>query len=194
MLLKKNKYCITFFIIGGLISFALTYWLIDYSHNKQVSKKPLINAKDNLSQVIGAVNKETIIREEIYYKKCKHLIIREIMNDGYFQGLTLENLQDYYPKNQGWNIYRTDDNEFIFSRNIDDICPDDKQFRHIGVTGEFVAVFEGPIGVEGRMIDQLDIKVSQLPEEWQEKVMKGELDFSSEKELLEALDSIDEYE
>jgi fatty acid/phospholipid biosynthesis enzyme len=70
----------------------------------------------------------------------------------------------------------------------------DAKKRHLGVAGEFVSIIEGPVGVDGEVLEILDIKVANLPKEWQEKVRKGELDFSSEQELLEALDSIDEYE
>lgn len=46
----------------------------------------------------------------------------------------------------------------------------------------------------GEQIKVLDVLVDSLPVEWQVKVRQGELGFVSEADLLQALDSIDEYE
>lgn len=191
MFMKRLGWIGITFIAAWLVSFALSYWFSQTAFWQDYVKKPLVeqNLSPNQAQAVDTIPGQTKIKEEIYYTKCKHLIQREILAEVEYPGADEETL-----KSAGWTLYHNRDGSITIFKNVDGLCPEDAQKRHLGVSGEFVSIVQGPVGVDGELLQVLDIKVSRLPKEWQEKVRKGELDFSSEQELLEALDSIDEYE
>jgi len=191
--LKKYRYILITFAATLLISFGLVYLLVDSLYSHQVEKKPWNNNENNnfsSSQPVGVISLDTRINELIYYKKCRHLLIREDVQNEYLNdGVDLETL-----KVQGWTVIHDGDKKISLFKELEQLCPDCAEKRHLGPAGENVAIFEGPVGVPGKRLEVLNIKINSLPPEWQEKVRKGTLGFSSEQELLEALDSIDEYQ
>lgn len=191
MFLKRIGWMGVTFIVAGLVSFAVVFWLSNSSFWHDVVKKPLEEQKleINQAQTVGMIPGNTKIIEEIYYTRCKHLEQREIIAEDVYPGFDEEAL-----KSAGWTLYHNNDGSITIFKNVDGLCSNDVNKRHLGISGEYVSILEGPVGVEGDPLEVLDIKIARLPKEWQEKVRKGELDFSSEQELLEALDSIDEYE
>lgn len=64
---------------------------------------------------------------------------------------------------------------------------------HLGLANGKVAVFQGPAGGNGPLIRELPISWDSLPPQWQEDIQQGLIEFKNEKELKEALDSLDEY-
>lgn len=191
MSFKRIGWLVIVFAGAWLISFALSFWVANSSFWQDVVKKPLANQNIEMgqAQTVGMIPGDTKIKEEIYYSRCKHLEKREIIAADVYPGSNEEELEA-----QGWTIYHHDDGSITIFKNVDGLCTEDRKKRHLGVSGEYVSVLEGPVGVSGDVLQVLDIKVAKLPKEWQDKVRKGELSFSSEQELLEALDSIDEYE
>lgn len=190
MLFKPYKQIIFTAFISGVLFFCVGYWASDSLFFQQVMKKPF----DRLET--GVFRLETVkktpgyvrLREQVYYQKCRHLVNREVDKEDLLYGLSIEEL-----KAQGWSVYENGDETVIF-KLVNEVCPEDKKKRHLGAAGDYVAVFEGPVGVAGEQIEVLDVLVDSLPVEWQVKVRQGELGFVSEADLLQALDSIDEYE
>jgi len=188
--LRKYGWAVIIFFATWMISFGLSFWLVKSVFWQDAVQKPLDqqNLEAGQTQVVGLIPQNTRVIEEIYYLKCQHLKKREIL------AAELPELSEQALKGQGWAVYHNNDHSITIFKNVDGLCPEDANKRHLGVSNGFVAIFEGPVGTPGKMLEVLDIKVERLPKEWQEKVKKGELNFSSEQELLEALDSIDEYE
>lgn len=193
MFLKRVGWIGIVFAAAWLVSFALAYWAANLPFWQDYVQKPLTEENQETdqaqAQAVGLIPGDTRIKEEIYYSRCKHLIQREIMAEDEYPGVDEETL-----KAEGWTLYHNHDQSITIFKTVDKLCPEDAKKRHLGVSGEYVSIMEGPVGVDGDLLEVLDIKVANLPKEWQEKVKKGELNFSSEQELLEALDSIDEYE
>ncbi len=191
MLLKKIGWMGIVFLSAWLMSFGLSFWIANSPRWQDAFKKPLEspNLETGQSQTVGIIPAKTKIIEQIYYTKCHHLTKREILASELLPEANEQTL-----KKEGWAIYHNSDGSITISKNVEGVCPEDMKKRHLGVSGEYVAIYEGPVGVPGKLLKVLDVKVAKLPKEWQEKVKKGELNFSSEEELLQALDSIDEYE
>lgn len=178
-----------FFIVSFTVSFLFadhTFW--DNEVKKPLHGKNLMGAQ---TQTVGTIPENTLIKEEVYYTQCQHLVQREILAGEIYPGADEDALRA-----SGWALYHNSNSEqgITIFKNIDDLCPEDEHKRHLGVAGEYVAVLKGPVGVNGDLIEVLDVRIDRLPAEWQMKVKEGTLNFSSEQELLEALDSIDEYE
>ncbi|MGI6712708.1 MAG: hypothetical protein ACOX4L_08355 [Bacillota bacterium] len=189
MFIKKYRHIVINFLIAWIISFGLAYCIFSFVFLNQAGKKPM--DKNNIStiQTLSTITCDTKVKEQVYFKKCKHMVTKNEVQNKYCNGQSVQNLKD-----QGWAVFYEGDKKITIFKELDQLCPDCATKRHLGVQGEFVAVIEGPVGIPGKQLEVLSIKISSLPHEWQEKVRKGELGFSSEDELLEALDSIDEYE
>lgn len=124
------------------------------------------------------------------YTLCGHW---EPLNLGNYKDLSPEKLKDIFPSKQGWRIEDTGE-KIIVTKEINALCPEDEKKRHLGCFGEYVAVIKGPPGVDGGIIEVTEIKVAELPQPFRKEAEQGNLDFSNAQNLLEALDSLDEYE
>ncbi|MDK2820174.1 MAG: hypothetical protein PWP31_139 [Clostridia bacterium] len=65
--------------------------------------------------------------------------------------------------------------------------------RHLAVKDGYIVIYEGPNGSQGKLLTVTDYKIDSLPVDWQNRIKNGQAEFNSENELLEALDSLDEY-
>lgn len=194
MFLRSFRQIVFAGFLVWILSAGMGYFSYQGFNWKPDFKKLFVNnSGTNQIEPTGQVPVGTSVKEEIFYQKCRHLVARYVFSSETSIGLSEQVLEQHYTRAEGWSRNQTG-NEIVFYREVDDICPEDSEKRHLGALGENVAIYAGPIGVDGPLIERLNIRIDRLPLEWQEKVIKGELDFSSEKELLEALDSIDEYE
>ncbi|WP_227765820.1 hypothetical protein [Zhaonella formicivorans] len=187
--MKWDKYSYIYLALGiiAILSFTLFYFIT-----------PGLIAPDFTSEIKetepASVKDESLGLVEIYkhYEICNHTVkeqeFKTILDDK-----RLAELKIQFPSEEGWSI-ESNLNSVRIERRIDELCPEDAEKRHLAAAGEFLAVFKGPVGVNGGLERITDIRIQSLPAEWQEKVYRGLLDFSSEAELLEALDSLDEYE
>lgn len=130
---------------------------------------------------------------ELYklYSICDHLI-KQTEYEINLNGLKELDLFNKYSEDAGWKIAIEDEN-IRLTQKIDGLCPKDGNARYLGVQNGFLSIYQGPAFLEGPLVKITDIQVDNLPLEWQEKVYNKTLEFSNESELLEALDSLDEY-
>lgn len=185
-MIKKNKYLFYilgfFAIISAVIIFSFTSGLIT------IQEFP----EDEKGQWSKALAKNWSMVEILrHYTLCDHTTREEFYID--ISQHNLAQLQAIYPAQEGWSL-RQDPEGIRFSQELAELCPDDEKKRHLAVVGDYLAVFKGPVGVKGFLERITDIRIDSLPMEWQEKVYEGLLTFADEAELLEALDSLDEYQ
>lgn len=126
------------------------------------------------------------------YSTCGHLIkqAEDEINLGEQKEI---DLGSEYPEDAGWNVVIEGESIKLIQK-LEGLCPKDEGVRWLGVQKGFLAIFQGPAYLDGPLLKITDIKVEGLPLEWQEKVYNKTLEFSTEFELLEALDSLDEYQ
>jgi hypothetical protein len=177
--------------LAFIVSFSVSLLFADHAFWDNEVKKPLSgkNLKAGQTLTVGEIPENSPITEEIYYTQCQHLIQRKVLAGEEYPGADEDALRA-----SGWALYHNSNQDITIFKNIDGLCPKDEHKRHLGVAGEYVAVVKGPVGANGDLVEILDVRIDRLPEEWQTRVKAGNLNFSSEQELLEALDSIDEYE
>ena len=138
------------------------------------------------------VNKDSKIMYGTLFSLCQHLIEQKLPADIY--GLNVNELLKRFPPDEGWVLDNLNTNRVLLYQKVEGLCPDDTLKRHLGTKGNYVAVFRGPIGINGGLERVTTIKLEQLPPEFKLKLINGEMDFLNEDELMDALDSIDEYE
>ena len=188
MLWHKYKHIIFSFAIATIFSFILVYLgSINFFSGPPVSEATSSNGTGKVVED----NTMVVIQEK--YTLCGHLVSADYANDLKLSGLGQEAVEARFSDKKGWNVDWQKTNMLIISRQIEGYCPEDAPKRHLADLNGFVAVYRGPSSSD-KMIERVtDIKVENLSEEWREKIKRDELEFGSEKEMLEALDSFDEF-
>ena len=130
-----------------------------------------------------------VVEAQRLYDICGHT---EPLNLGSINNVSINELQEKFPAEEGWNI-EEEGNRLVLTQRLNTLCGKCERERHLGAFGEYVAVIKGPPGVNGGYLEVTNIKIKDLPPQWQEMVKKGRLNFPSAEKLLEALDSLDEY-
>jgi len=134
------------------------------------------------------VSEQTMIREEIYYTNCRHLESRLLVNDPAFVNKSFEELGQ-----EGWNLFWAEGGLAVAFKEVAQLCPADENKRHIGEYNGRIAIFSGPAGSEGQLIEELGIPLEHLYPEWQDKLAEGGIGFENQEDLLAALDNLDEF-
>lgn len=73
-------------------------------------------------------------------------------------------------------------------------CATGKRAIKLGVAGDYLGVYRKTFDGEEILERVTQIQVNELPMEWQALLLEGKLVFDDEVSLLEALDSLDEYQ
>ena len=184
---KNNLLLILFicFIVSGLVG----NYFAGISPSTESGKKSQAVQKPFTQQV---VKKDSKIIFGNLYSSCQHLIEQTVPVDIY--GLNVNELLRRFSPDDGWVVDNLNSNRIVIYQNVEGLCPDDASKRHLGSKGDYVAVFRGPIGINGGLERVTTIKLDQLPQQFEQKLINGELDFANENELMDALDTIDEYD
>ncbi|HBT46634.1 MAG TPA: hypothetical protein DEA73_01945 [Peptococcaceae bacterium] len=104
-----------------------------------------------------------------------------------------EELEEAFPPEEGWTLRQEGGGRIVISQEVPGLCPADAGKFHLAELDGWVAVYRGPAGASGLLEKVLDVEISRLPVYWQERIRAGTAEFSSEEELGQALDSLDEY-
>jgi hypothetical protein len=134
---------------------------------------------------------EVVVQD--YYRLCGHTLPGTLP-----PGLTLSHfsyteLLQTYTLLQGWQVTAPVHGRLVLTRQKDELCPEDQKQRHLGLVGDYVAVYFGPPGSAGKVERVTEIKAGILPLGLGEKIQRGQFGFADEASLLQALDSLEEY-
>ena len=173
------------FVLSGLVG---NY----YSNNINSQSKNDETLQSTKPYEAQQVSQSTDIVYGIYYLSCNHLI--KGTPDASIIGQNIDSLVKKYPPEDGWVVDNLNPKHILIYKKQTGLCPNDIGKRHLGIQGEYVAVYRGPVGINAGIERVTEIKVQQLPQEFREKVKLGLLDFANENELMEALDTIDEFQ
>jgi hypothetical protein len=152
-----------------------------------------------------------VLREQVEYLCGDSEIAYQGPMPRFIPGLEREQLSKKYPAEDGWMIDFQDPDMVVVSRPRDEFCPGHQMYRHLGIYDGKVAVFEGPLGFNGRMLRvEENLPVNILPPTLQVKlkqaenyheqppetrvVLQKELEFTDENALNVMLENLDELE
>ncbi|GAW92724.1 hypothetical protein [Calderihabitans maritimus] len=189
---KKYKHILIACSLASLVSFFLVYLASNNFFGTAKLQKPIFTPAAATSQDKGERANERKLLFQEYYAVCEHTITKEKEDIQHLDGLSVNELQQTFSQEEGWTVYEAGD-YIILSRQIEDLCPEDAKKRHLGAYGDYVAIIRGPVGIDGGVVSVTDVRIDSLPRPWQQQVREGTLNFGSVEELLEALDSLDEY-
>ncbi len=158
--------------------------------------------------------KPRVTPETVLYKEKEYLCgdlekISEEYAPGELLNLDKKALMEKFPASEGWAVNFTDPGLLTLTLKTDEFCPTHRKFRHIGLYHGLVAVYEGPLGyndkvlrVENIIAESLDpgfrIKLEQSMDLENQshsaaEKLREELEFSSDETLNAALENMDEH-
>lgn len=155
------------------------------------SKEAVDEPEAVASQVVNTedeIFKATYVERNLEYLGCGHTETTLLHNDSRFVGKTFSQLAD-----EGWEVSKIGSNKVRVYRQEEGICEADSHKRTLRLTANGVGVFEGPKDIEGKLLNEMVLDSSQLPDDLYDMLAAGGVEFNSEEELLETLESLDEY-
>ncbi|AVX21518.1 hypothetical protein SAMN02745885_02443 [Carboxydocella sporoproducens DSM 16521] len=125
------------------------------------------------------------------------------------KGLTEDRIKKQFSAQEGWEVEFPASTLLILRKRVDDFCPVHREYRHLGVEQGFLAIYHGPLGGGGLLLQREAIPVEQLPAElrsrlykvkqWQQLTeaekedLRRVLEFKNDGALNSFLDNLDEY-
>ncbi|MGQ9512341.1 hypothetical protein [Thermodesulfitimonas sp.] len=126
-------------------------------------------------------------------------------------GLRLAQLRERFPVSAGWRIEANLPAALRLVQKVDRFCPVHRRYRHLGLKDGWMAVFEGPLGFNQRVLRcEKDLPETALTPGLREKLhramrfrkqpmavqleLRQELEFRSEAALNAALENLDELQ
>ncbi len=134
------------------------------------------------------IDKNTLIRQDIYYLQSRRTISEIIPAPGELQGKNQAEIEAL-----GWNIFQAEGGQIVIYKETDALTPEDAPKRHLKLYRGKLAAFAGPSTARGPLLEELGIEPDYLSADWQEELNSGGIDFESPEDLLTALESLDEY-
>ncbi len=192
-------------VVIFLVCFASAYGL--YSKNGPIYK-PGTTAAGNAKEIRPAIGKDTLIYEEIRYA-CGDRATTKIPTTSDLIGMEFAALVREYPPEEGWSIDDTRENTLILARVEDRVCLYHRDYRHLGISDGYLAVYEGPLGCNHKVLLRENVQVENLPPELQNELamatdyenqtqdtqglLKSLYEFENEEKLNMALENFDEF-
>ncbi len=127
---------------------------------------------------------------------------------GELVGMDRDALFDKFPVTQGWIVNLNSPELLILTEKTDDLCPLHCQYRHLGLYQGSLAVYEGPLDYNGKVLRVENIPLESLDPDFMNKLeqatkferlsyhvpdeLREELEFDSDETLNAALENLDE--
>lgn len=202
---RNHQYIYVGMAVVFFLSFATAYGIYgrNWSPGLMSSQQPAAKKYEN-----PTVRTDTRINKEIRYA-CGDRVTTTIPTVSDFVGLDYQGVAKRFPVEEGWAIDDTVSNILTVYRLDPSICPYHRDFRHVGIADGYLAVYEGPLGYNYKVLQRENIPVSSLPPEMQQTLqaamdyrnqpvdtqgqLKQGLEFETEEKLNTMLENFDEY-
>lgn len=203
---KKNRDYLLYLGVAVvfMLSFATVYGLFGKG---MALYKPLV-ASGETKTVKPTITAETIIKKEIRYL-CGNRVSTRIPTTSDLIGLEFASLVRKYPPEKGWSIDDSVRNNLLLVYSEKRVCPYHQDFRHLGVSDGNLAVYEGLLGYNEKVLLREDIAILELPLELQTDLntamdynnqspdnqsrLKAMYEFETEGQLNSVLENFDEF-
>ncbi|MCL6634286.1 MAG: hypothetical protein K6T29_00745 [Peptococcaceae bacterium] len=125
------------------------------------------------------------------------------------RGMDRKALIGRFPAAEGWAVDFGNPGFLTITRRAEEFCPVHRDYRHLGCYHGLVAVYEGPLGFNDRLLKVENIPLESLSPEFRIKLeqamdfdkqarstvekLREELEFASEEALNAVLENLDEH-
>lgn len=194
--------------LGAVVIFMLSFATAYGVFGKGLTLYKPLAAKGEVKTVKPTVTAETVIKKEIRYV-CGDRVSTRIPTTSDLIGQEFTSLVQKFPPEQGWAIDDSVKNTLLLVRSEKQVCPYHQDFRHLGISDGNLAVYEGTLGYNQKVLLREDIAVSELPLELltdlntamdynnQSPDIQGRLkamyEFETESQLNSVLENFDEF-
>ncbi|KUK64114.1 MAG: hypothetical protein XD84_1715 [Desulfotomaculum sp. 46_80] len=175
---------------------------------REPAAKPLLSllASEGVSNQT-AIQDDDFIREEYEYLCGDVYIVYFGRPSDDLAGITSNRLRDKYPAESGWSIEKVE-KTVVLRKKCNELCPEHKAYRHLGIAEGRLAVYQGPLGCNKELLKTENVTVENLPAKFQKELeqamdfekqetavqdqLRKELEFTSESSLQAGLENLDE--
>lgn len=201
---NKRRIWLVGVLITGVIMATATYMLINLAPQRKPGR--LLEAAQATIQ--SKVTKNTLVKVEYDYL-CGNKELSETNVTPDLIGMGMNQLTQKFRADDGWAVSGDLPASFTLKKAEWDVCPVHRNYRHLGMAEGYLAIFEGPLGVDTTLLQKEDIKVASLPKELREQLaiaarFKGQspdtqsqlrenLEFAGDEQINAFLDNLDEY-
>lgn len=149
-----------------------------------------------------------VLKEENYYICGDVELVCQVPAPADMLGRDLKDLRSRYPEKSGWSVEIADEKLVVLRKSVDGFCGQHSLYRHLGMHRDRLAVFQGPLGFDQRLLRVEGKPVGDLPRPLREKLQKAreygrlpaeeksvlrtELEFIDQISLNSALENLDE--
>jgi hypothetical protein len=126
-------------------------------------------------------------------------------------GLDRQALAQKYSAGAGWTIKYDAGGLVVLTRAVDDFCSLHKDYRHLGIKQNALAIYQGPLGSDQKLLRlEEGKKIGMLPEDLKRSLemagnlavldgaardrLKSQLEFENEALLNSMLENLDEFD
>jgi len=115
-------------------------------------------------------------------------------------GMDLKDLRGKYPESSGWSVEMKDSKMVVLRKRVDDFCGQHSLYRHLGIHNDRLAVYQGPLGFnhrllrveENKKLEQLKAREYERLSPDQRSALRYDLEFYDETALNSSLENLDE--
>ncbi len=186
--IKKKVLLFSPFFLFALVFFATFLTLC--ATDDTVIDQPVVSTP-KVIETEKKVTKHTIVQQEVFYAKCSHTIEEKFQDSPQYLDKTYEQLEA-----EGWRVEEVGSQKIRIMRDEKGFCPADAEKRTIRRTVKGIGIYEGPKTADGKLMFEMDIDFSQLPEDWQQilsqQTEEAAIEFANEDELQAVLENLDE--
>jgi hypothetical protein len=203
---RKVFLLFTLVIITLLLTVSGSYFVSRLSNPPEARYFAVFQSNKNLFK--PRVTADTVVNWEKIYA-CKDIeVLRNELASKDMIGLNSDELAAQYPPD-AWKITFHGSNLLTMSEQSEELCSIHKDYRHLGIFQDRLAVYEGPLGYNEKIVRVESINILNLPEEMQIKLrqamkyekqaapiaekLRHEFEFKTEDALDAALENIDEH-
>ncbi|MEW6621754.1 MAG: hypothetical protein AB1420_01235 [Bacillota bacterium] len=187
MLWTRYKHVITVFLIASLLSLLLAF---TSTSRYLVSNILTDNNLKAIKTLVNNSNEEVIVQK--LFTVCGHIeLVEKIENLG-LKEIDEANLSIIFPPEDDW-IIENIEGKWIVTQPVEKLCAVDLDKRHLRIVDNFISVYQGPPYFKDSLLFITDISIWDIPTHWREQIINGNTVFENEKELLQALDTLDEF-
>ncbi len=154
------------------------------------------------------VTNTTVIRLEKAFL-CGNMVSSTMTVPRELIGLQLSELTQRYLPEDGWELKADLPQLLKLHKKEWDVCDSHRNYRHLGSVEGVLAIYEGPLGVEGALLQKETVQLTSLPPDLQHQIEQAQkfntlapetklelrqaLEFQNDSSLNEFLDNLDEF-
>lgn len=157
----------------------------------------------------GAVAPGAVLKEENSYLCGDVELVFQGPAPGDMIGKDTGQISQGYPEKEGWSLGVEDGRLIVLRKRVDGFCGEHTRYRHLGVHRDRLAVYQGPLGYDQRLLRVEESKrLEQLPQPLRDKLIRAgeyaglspeerealrvDLEFADENFLNSMLENLDE--